>query len=110
MTPVKNSSGESEYLPTSLFNKFGYGIDFDKKGVYENLQIDFESLAIHIKTLNQLASQFDLKISRVIFFLELQPLLWQTDVGKEIKTKIKFSKKQSWVIHDDHYHIDFELL
>ena len=110
MIPVRNKSGESEYLPTSIFNKFGYGIDFDEKGVYKDYQIDFESMAVHINTLYLLAPKYGLKISRVIFYPKLQSLLWQTEMGKEIKDKIKFSKNQSWVIHDDHYHIDFELL
>ena len=110
MVPVKNSANEPEYLPASIFNKFGYGIDFDEKGVYEDLRIDFESMSVHINTLNELAGQFGLKISRVIFYPKLQPFLWETKIGKEIKSKIKFSKNQSWVIHDEHYHIDFELL
>ena len=110
MTPVINSSGEPEFLPTTIFNKFGYDIDFNENGEYDDLQIDFESMAVHINSLYQLSKLYGLKISRIIFYPELQHYLWNTELGRDLRSKIKFSDKKSWVIHDDHYHIDFELL
>ncbi len=48
MVPVIDDNGKSVPLPASVFNKFGYSIEFDKNGKYEELTIDFESLAVHI--------------------------------------------------------------
>ena len=45
---------------------------------------------------------------RVIFDPQLQPLLFDTEIGRLLKkNNITFSKKRSWVRHDDHYHVDF---
>jgi penicillin-insensitive murein endopeptidase len=110
MIPVKDINNKSQYLPAGIFNKFGYGIDFDDNGKYEDLFIDFKSMAVHINTLLQLSNSYGIEITRIIFCPKLQVLLWQTELGKRLRNKLKFSEKKSWVIHDDHYHIDFKLL
>lgn len=40
--PVRDSSGRSVSLPTSVTNRFGYDIEFDKDGRFEEYTIDFE--------------------------------------------------------------------
>lgn len=107
MVPVINKKGKSIYLPTSVFNKFGYNIEFDKKGKHENYKIDYESMALHIKTLHEESLKQGINIWRVIFDPQLQPYLFKTKYGKYLKQHIKFSKKRSWVRHDEHYHVDF---
>jgi len=107
--PVINKSGESVYLPTTVFNKWGYSIEFDKQGRYQDYRIDFESLAAHLVALHKAAKKNGFDIWRVIFDPKLQPYLFKTRYGAYIKKNIKTSKRKSWVGHDDHYHVDFKL-
>lgn len=109
MTPVMNAEGKSVHLPTHTFNKFGYDIEFDREGVYKSLKIDYEALAAHIVSLHIHAKKMGHDIWRVIFAPELQSGLFQTKYGDYLKTNIQFSKKRSWVRHDEHYHVDFIL-
>ena len=107
MVPVVNIKGKSVHLPTHVFNKLGYAIEFDKKGHYEEYSIDYEAMAAHIVSLHKKAQEKGAKIWRVIFDPTLQPYLFRTKYGKYLKTHINFSKKKSWVRHDEHYHVDF---
>lgn len=109
MVPVLDKQGKSVTLPTSVFNKFGYNIEFDKKWKYEELTIDFEALSAHIYFLNEAADQHQVSIKRVIFDPRLQPILFKTKYGKLLKGKIKFNSKQAWVRHDEHIHVDFTI-
>ena len=46
---------------------------------------------------------------RVIFDPNLQPNLYRTKYAHYLEKHIKFSKKRSWVRHDEHYHVDFAI-
>ena len=107
MVPVVNSIGESVHLPTNPFNKFGYNIEFDNSGHYEDFKIDYEAMAAHIVALHREAKKLGYDIWRVIFAPELQPNLFKTKYGVYLKDNIQFSTKRSWVRHDEHYHVDF---
>jgi len=107
MVPVLNADGKSVHLPTHLFNRFGYNIEFDKKGNYNNLKIDFDALAAHIVQLHKEAKKQGHDLWRVIFDPELQPLLFKTKYADYLKNNVTFSSKHSWVRHDEHYHVDF---
>jgi len=109
MTPVIDSSGHSVHLPTNPFNKFGYAIEFNKQGQYKDLRIDYEALAAHIVALHQQAKSQGYDLWRVIFDPQLQPNLYQTQYADYLKENIEFSTKQSWVRHDEHYHVDFDV-
>lgn len=109
MIPVINAKGESVSLPTSPLNKFGYSIEFDGKGRWKEYTIDFDAMAEHLLALQQAAQQRNVGIWRVIFDPKLQPLLFATEPGKRLPSILKFSKKRSWVRHDEHYHVDFEV-
>lgn len=109
MVPVLDRKEKSVSLPTTVFNKFGYNIEFDKNGKYEDLTIDFEALAAHIYFLNEAAHKHKVGIQRVIFDPRLQPLLFKTKYGKLLKRKLKFNTKQAWVRHDEHIHVDFAI-
>lgn len=107
--PVKNSQGEPVVFPTSIFNKFGYGVEFDSLGRSEDLVIDFEAMAAHLFNLDLAAKRHGLGIVVVIFDNQLQSLLFSTKYGQLIKKTIKFSTLKPWVRHDEHYHADFYL-
>lgn len=94
-----------------------YWLDFDNNGQYlkdKNISIDFNTLATYILTLNNCARKNGLKISKVILKLEFKPYLYSTESGKIIKNKgLYFATKLTPLInslHDDHFHVDFELV
>ena len=109
IVPVVNTAGQSVYLPTSPLNKYGYNIEFDNKGNYKDIKIDFDAMAAHIVTLHKMARKKRVDIWRVIFDPKLQPYLYATSNGSYIKKHIKIPKKRSWVRHDGHYHVDFDI-
>jgi penicillin-insensitive murein endopeptidase len=109
MVPVVNASGRSIPLPTGVFNKFGYGIEFDKTGHYQSYVIDFEALGEHVYQLDRAAKASGIGITRVIFDPQLQPLLFRTTRGAYLQTHLAFSPKPAWVRHDEHYHVDFDV-
>ncbi|WP_241238935.1 hypothetical protein [Colwellia sp. Arc7-635] len=109
MTPVLDKLGQSVHLPTHPLNKFGYDIEFDSKGQYEEYSIDYVALAAHIVTLHKEAVAQGVDLWRVIFDPKLQPELFKTPYGTYLKKHIQFSKKRSWVRHNEHYHVDFSV-
>jgi len=108
MVPVKNRAGESVPLPTWPTNKFGYGVEFDANGEYGDPAIDLEVMALHIEAVSQAAEAAGVGIWRVIFDPQLQTRLREAEAWPRI-AHLQFSKKRSWVRHDEHYHIDFEM-
>lgn len=109
MTPVVNSKGQSVHLPTNMFNKYGYNIEFDERSQYKDFSIDYEAMAAHIVALHKQAQKHGHELWRVIFDPKLQPHLFKTKYGSYLKEHIQFSKKRSWVRHDEHYHVDFSV-
>lgn len=109
MVPVLNTQGESLPLPTGFRNKYGYAIEFDRSGRYKNLNIDFSAMASHLEALRVEAARGGVVIKRVIFDPALQSLLFKTPEGRKLKKKLRFTKKQAWVRHDEHYHVDFTI-
>lgn len=107
MTPVVNGRGKSVHLPTTPLNRLGYDIEFDAEGRYDGLSIDHEALAAHIVALHKQARKRGHDIWRVLFDPALQPGLFQTRYAEYLAANIRFSKRRSWVRHDDHYHVDF---
>lgn len=109
MTPVVDDHGKSVHLPTNPLNKFGYNIEFDDSDHFDGMHIDYEALAAHIVALDQQAKAHGYGLWRVIFDPALQPNLFKTKYGQYLKDNIEFSKKRSWVRHDEHYHVDFDV-
>lgn len=106
MVPVLRD-GQSMALPGSLLNRFGYDIEFDKQGRFEDYLIDFEALAELIYQVQHAASASQVGIAQVIFDLPLQQHLWATSRGAYLKEHVRFSTRAAWVRHDEHIHIDF---
>lgn len=106
MIPVFDKRGRSVPLPTNILNKYGYNIDFTLDGTYEDLKIDYESFAEHLAATKVAAKKSGVGIWRVLFDPEMQGSLRNTKAWTKI-SDLNFSKKRSWVRHDDHYHIDF---
>lgn len=94
-----------------------YLLDFTKDGQYDedkSITIDFDLIAQHILELDKQARLNGLKISKVIFKIDIKDNLFNTEYGKKLKTSgIYFAQSLTPLInalHDDHYHIDFEIL
>ncbi len=109
IVPVFDSNQKSVHLPTHPLNKYGYDIEFDNNGTYKNYRIDFEALGALIISLHKAATTLGIDIWRVIFSPDLQPLLYSSKYGAYIKENIYIPSKHSWVRHDEHIHIDFNV-
>lgn len=109
MVPVIDPQGKSTHLPTHALNKYGYNIEFDTKGHYDKYTIDFEALGAHIVALHKASLRNNANLWRVIFDPGFQSRLYATKYGDYIKTNILIPNKRSWVRHDEHYHVDFDV-
>ncbi len=107
MVPVLDSSGRSVPLPSNALNKYGYDIEFDDNGRYEQLTIDFDSIAEHLHALHTAAQENGASVARVIIEPKYIPKLHKTKHGAFIKQHIKFMSGRAWIRHDEHYHVDF---
>lgn len=93
--------------PTSPLNRFGYDIEFDAAGRYEDLEIDFPAVAEHLYQLHATARALGIGIGLVIFDETYLPRLFATARGPYLKQNLRFMKGKPWVRHDEHYHVDF---
>lgn len=109
MVPVVDRAGRSVHLPTHAFNRYGYDIEFDAHARYDKYTIDYEALAAHLVALHQATDKHGVGIWRVIFDPALAPHLYRTKYGPYLKQHIFIPKTQSWVRHDEHYHVDFQV-
>lgn len=109
MVPVLDESGRSVKLPSSVLNKWGYDLEFDSNGRLDDLEIDFDAIAEHIYQLHVTAKRNGIGIWRVIFDPQLQPKLRSSPRWPYLEQNVQFSTKQSWVRHDEHYHVDFDV-
>ena len=107
MVPVVNKAGRSVPLPTSPLNRFGYDIEFDSSGRYDELEIDFPAVAEHLYQLQVTARAQGIGIALVIFDEAYLPRLFATARGPHLQQNLKFMKGKPWVRHDEHYHVDF---
>ena len=109
MVPVTDADGRSVTLPTHAMNKWGYGVEFDATGRVDDLSIDFHAIAEHLFALHRAALARDADIRRVIFDPALQPFLHASERWPYLREHLQFSTRPSWVRHDDHYHVDFDI-
>jgi penicillin-insensitive murein DD-endopeptidase len=107
MVPVLDRAGHSVPLPTSPLNRFGYDIEFDASGHYEDLVIDFGAVAEHLYQLDVAARARGIGLALVIFDQGYLPRLFATPRGSYLKDHLNFMRHKPWVRHDEHYHVDF---
>ena len=108
MVPVLKD-GKSVHLPTNALNKLGYNIEFDLNGNFKDYKIDYEALGALIVELHKQAKKMNREIWRVIFDPKMTPDLVKTSHGRYLRNNIQFTKRRSWVRHDEHIHIDFNV-
>ena len=107
MVPVRDGQGQSAALPSNLANRYGYDIEFDRRGRFEDYTIDYAAMAEHLYQLRKAAMSVGIDISLVIFDPPLLPQLFATSRGEYLRTHLKFLARSAWVRHDEHYHVDF---
>lgn len=107
MTPLLKN-GQS-FNSNHLFNLWGYRLEFDDNGKIGNVSIDYETMAKHLLILEKKARQNGLRIQKVIFDPVLRPYLFATPTGAKLK-HLPFTKNRVIIRHDDHYHVDFEIV
>lgn len=107
--PVRTLEGTISELSITPINQFGYGINFDRKARSGLHRIDFEAMGAHLLALDKAAHAHRIGIERVIFDVDLQPLLFASEHGAELRRRMAFNKVQAWVRHDQHYHVDFDV-
>jgi penicillin-insensitive murein DD-endopeptidase len=112
-----------QYVPLSILNAYGYGINTDSKGkvnksipinFYSNdTQVDFETNAKFLLALDDACRKNGIRIRIVILKVALKPYLFATPSGKKLLARnIRFANSLPYLIdqaHDDHFHIDFEI-
>jgi penicillin-insensitive murein DD-endopeptidase len=107
--PVRTIQGAPAVLPSTIKNRFGYLIEFDRKGRYGNFQIDFAAYAEHLYQLHQAAKARGVGISLAIVEPAFLPQLFATSRGGYLRQNIPFMTGRPWVRHDEHFHIDFAI-
>ncbi|MDX2360366.1 MAG: hypothetical protein QNK23_06145 [Crocinitomicaceae bacterium] len=115
MTPLKKN--DSAYYGLNDIGGLHYQLDFNDEGKLRSdtsISIDFDMMGEHILSLNEFAKLHGLKIKKVILMKSLKNDLYATPSGKMIlKKKIYITMNLPPNVdksHDDHYHIDFEVI
>ena len=115
MMPLKKN--EQPYYGLDDLGAMHYLLDFNKKGQYikdTTISIDFEMVATEIMTLDRIARENGLKVSKVIFNTDLRDELFATTWGQIMMSNGPYvTRNLEKVIndlHDDHFHVDFQPL
>ncbi len=114
MVPKKRK--EKQFKPLDQIGAWHYLLTFNEQGqssIHDSIEIDFEAMAKHILALDHAAKENGLRIKKVILKINLKDDFFSTQSGQEVKKRgIYFAQSlPSHIdnVHDDHYHIDFEV-
>lgn len=114
MPLLKNGA---DFIGLDTIGTSHYFLDFDDKGKYKDdslIQINFDIVAKHILELDKKARENGMKISKVIIKIELKDELFTSKYGEELKKSGIYIVKDLTpiinLLHDEHYHIDFEYI
>jgi penicillin-insensitive murein endopeptidase len=93
-----------------------YLLTFDQNGKYSkdaSIELDFNTIALHILELQASAKRNGLSIEKVIINAGLKDELYATEHGKVLKgSGIYLTRNLTPLInslHDDHFHVDFRI-
>ncbi|HLT31333.1 MAG TPA: penicillin-insensitive murein endopeptidase [Myxococcaceae bacterium] len=105
---------DAEKRPTKVLirahQKFGYALEFDAAGKLPDadLEIDFGAIAAHLLALEEAGRVHGVEVERVIITPDFHRALLAAEPKLEAM-RGRFMKKEAWVRHDEHYHVDFAL-
>jgi penicillin-insensitive murein endopeptidase len=106
--PVVDAVGAPALVPISVLNKYGYGLDFDSRGRLGELSVDWAALADHLVALERAGRGRGVRITRVILAPGLRrTLLREAPAARRFADR--FNQRPAWVLHDEHYHVDFSI-
>lgn len=115
MSPLKQNN--ASYYDLDYIGGSHYQLAFNDDGELisdTTISIDFEKMGQHILALYNKAAKHHLKIKKIILKMELKDDLYKTVSGQKIKEeKIYITMNLPPEVnssHDDHYHIDFEIM
>jgi penicillin-insensitive murein endopeptidase len=101
-----DDKGQSHYL-----------LAFDDSGRLKRnkaITLDFETIALHLLTLDKEARKKGLYIKKVIINTNLKTELYSGKHGKKLKSSgiyvVKLLEPMINALHDEHYHVDFGFL
>jgi penicillin-insensitive murein endopeptidase len=106
--PVMSAQGEPAALPISAFNKFGYGLEFDKRGRLGDLQIDWRAIGEYLLALEAAGQAHQVRIQRIIITPSFHQQLFQRAPAIRHLSYL-FMPTEAWVRHDEHFHVDFDI-
>ncbi len=114
MPLVKNGEPFYEYDNTGQSH---YLLDFDNTGRLTQdttVSIDFELAAQHILALDSIGKSNNISILKVIINTDLKDELYSSTIGNKLKTSDIYVVQSLTPLinslHDDHYHIDFQIM
>jgi len=106
--PVVNKQGEPQRLSISVLNKFGYALEFSKRGTLDGLRIDWQGVGAQLLALATAGQSRGVTIERIIITPDFhQPLLQQVPALQRLAPLLM--KREAWVRHDEHFHVDFAI-
>ena len=74
-----------------------------------NKSVSLDTLPEGFKQVRDTSREHGIGIRRIIFDVAQQPKLAATASGAQVMRRFAFNKQQSWVRHDEHYHVDFSV-
>jgi penicillin-insensitive murein DD-endopeptidase len=108
--PVNDGEGRPRQMPTSMLNRFGYDLEYDREGRDGPLRIDFDALAAFLIAAREEGRPRGLDIEKIIIAPEYVGRLLSTPSGKRLGDLAeRLVRKPVWVRHDEHVHIDFRI-
>ena len=115
MTPKLNDGNSNVWSNKAGLFHYLFGFDADGKfSLNHNTQIDFETMARHLNALDDAAANNGLRIRKILFNTGLHDDLFKSEAGQELaQRQLNIIPRLNDLVnrfHDDHYHVDFDIL
>lgn len=106
--PLQTADGSAASMPISIWNKMGYGNEFDAQGKMGEWRIDEALIADHLLALASAGAAHQVRIERIIVTPDFHAKLFAGRPDLKVLLPL-FMKQEAWVRHDEHYHVDFAI-
>lgn len=107
--PLVDEEGEPAPFPIRPTEAFGYGVVLDAAGKTGDLRVDFRAYGEHLLALDEAAEAHGLRIKTIIVTPDYHDALLRAVPELRKRLYGRFMKREAWVRHDEHYHVDFLL-
>jgi penicillin-insensitive murein endopeptidase len=106
--PVSDQKGRPHPLPPTGPPHFGYSLEFDQRGRLGALHVDWAALGDLLLALEEAGKAHGVGIERIIVTPPYQDDLLRARPALA-HLQGRFMKKEAWVRHDEHVHVDFTI-